>query len=313
MNKDSKILITGAAGMAGSAVVRKLSALGYHNVKGTDKREYNLLNSDKVKELFDTGKFEYVFHIAAKVGGINANNTKSGEFIYENLTIQNNVIENARIHNVKKLLFCGSACIYPKNIPMPIREESLLSGKLEETNRGYAIAKIAGITLCQMYRKQYGCDFISVMPTNLYGIGDNFNLIDSHVLPALMMKFHLAKENGDKFIKAWGTGNPRREFLFVDDLAEALIFLMDKYSGSDPVNIGTGEDVSIKELVKLISEIVRYKGDIIWDATYPDGVYERRLDVSKINDLGWKAHTPLYAGISATYQWLKDNFDNVRR
>lgn len=313
MEKDALILVTGRAGMGGSAVVRELINQGYETVIPIDISECNLIDTNQVNTIFAIMKPDYVFHIAAKVGGINANNTKSADFTYENLMMECNVINAARLFLVKKLIFCGSACIYPKNTPMPIKEEYFLSGSLEETNKGYAVAKIAGVILCEMFRKQYGCNFISAMPTNLYGPGDNFHLTDSHVMPALLRKFSDAKTNNEKTVEVWGTGAPRREFLYVDDLAKALVFLMEKYNGATPINVGTGEDVSIKELVKIIREVVGYTGKVIWNTQYPDGVLERRLDVFKINKLGWQAETDVREGVQKTYEWMVRNWEEMRK
>lgn len=313
MEKDALILVTGCAGMGGSAVVRELVNQGYETVIPIDISECNLIDTNQVNTIFAILKPDYVFHIAAKVGGINANNTKSADFTYENLMMECNVINAARIFLVKKLIFCGSACIYPKDTPMPIKEEYFLSGSLEETNKGYAVAKIAGVILCEMYRKQYGCNFISAMPTNLYGPGDNFHLTDSHVMPALLRKFSDAKTNGEKTVEVWGTGTPRREFLYVDDLAKALVFLMENYNGASPINVGTGEDISIKDLVKIIREVVDYTGKVIWNTKYPDGVLERKLDVAKINKLGWQAETDVREGVHKTYEWMVRNWEEMRK
>ena len=309
MESNSKILVTGADGMAGSAVVRELRKQGYNNIVAVDRREYNLIDTISVRNLFSKENPEYVFHIAAKVGGIQANNTQSADFIYENLMMQCNVIETTQMYQVKKLLFCGSACIYPKTTPMPIKEEYLLTGLLEETNKAYAIAKIAGVIMCQMYRKQYGCNFIAAMPTNLYGPGDNFNLNNSHVMPALLRKFYEASEK----VEIWGSGKPRREFLYVDDLANALVFLMNKYNQPEPINVGTGIDVSIMELVELIKTTIGYKGQVVYNSDYPDGVFERRLDVSKLYNLGWVANTSLSVGVKQTWDWFIKNKDTIRR
>ena len=303
MEINSKILVTGASGMVGSAVVRELIKNGYENLILTDKKECDLIDKDQTRILFGSTLPEYVFHIAAKVGGINANNTKKADFIYENLMIQNNVINTSYLAGVKKLIFCGSACIYPKNSPQPIKEEYLLTGTLEETNKPYAVAKIAGVTMCDAYRDQYGCDFISVMPTNLYGIGDNFNLQNSHVMPALIRKMHEAKVNNKLSVEVWGTGTPSREFLYADDLANALVFLMNKPTTHTLVNIGTGQDIPIKELVDIIKQVVGYEGSIKWNSKYPDGVMQRRLDVSKMTKMGWEARTPLVKGIYQSYEW----------
>lgn len=313
MEKESLILVTGSAGMGGSAVVRELIKQEYQGVMPIDVDVCDLTDTVQVNTLFSLLKPDYVFHLAAKVGGINANNTQSADFTYQNLMMECNVIQAAKSFQVKKLIFCGSACIYPKDTPMPIKEEYFLSGKLEETNKGYAIAKIAGVVLCQMYRKQYGRNFISAMPTNLYGPGDNFHLTNSHVLPALIRKFHDAKVNKEDHVEVWGTGVPRREFLYVEDLAKALIFLMNNYEGSDPINIGTGTDIPIMDVIKIIAKVVGYENPVFWNPAYPDGVFERRLDVSKINKLGWKAEVDVVSGIQQTYQWMVDNWENIRK
>lgn len=268
-----------------------------------------MLDSDAVKTFFDKEKPEYVFLAAAKVGGILANSTHPADFIYENLVVQNNVIYNAYANKVKKLLFLGSSCIYPRNCPQPIKEEYFMTGSLEPTNEAYATAKIAGIVMCQSYNKQYGTNFISLMPTNLYGPNDNFDLETSHVLPALIRKFHDAKVSNKKEMTLWGTGTPKREFLHVDDLAEACVFLMNYYSGSEIINIGSGQDITIKELAETIKKIVGYKGKIIWDKTKPDGMPRKLLDVSKINALGWRYEINLETGIRATYEWFKKKYE----
>lgn len=313
MENDSIILVTGCQGMTGSAVVRTLLEMGYKNVVGIDRNDCDLTIQDQVWKMFNKVHPDYVFHIAAKVGGINANNTQSADFIYENLMMQCNVIETSRLLSVKKLIFCGSACIYPKDTPMPIKEEYLLTGKMEQTNVAYAIAKIAGVIATQMYRKQYGCNFISAMPTNLYGIGDNFHLQDSHVLPALLRKFHEAKISNSPTVEIWGTGNPKREFLYVDDLADALIFLMNNYNGTSHINVGTGVDIPIREVIIMIANIVGYEGSVTWNTSYPDGVYERRLDVTEINGLGWKAKVNLLEGLTRTYDWFLKNYNYIRK
>ena len=312
MNKNSKIYIAGHMGLVGSAIKRRLEKDGYTNLMFKTKEEIDLLDSDKVKEFFEKEKPEYVFLAAAKVGGILANNYYPAEFIYQNLQIQNNIIHNAYLHKVKKLLFLASSCIYPKNCPQPIKEEYLLSGHLEETNKAYAVAKIAGIEMCQSYNKQYRTNFISVMPTNLYGMGDNFDLKNSHVLPALIRKFHEAKINNEKKVIIWGTGLPRREFLFVDDLAEACVFLMNNYNGNDIINIGIGEDITIFELAELIKKVVSFKGEIVNDATKPDGTSQKLLDVSKINKMRWKYKTSLEEGLEETYKWFLINYDKIK-
>jgi len=261
-------------------------------------------------QFFAKNKPDYVFLAAAKVGGILANKTKKAEFIYQNLQIQNNIIHNSYLNNVKKLLFLGSSCIYPKLCPQPIKEEYLLTGLLEETNDAYAIAKIAGIMMCKSYNEQYNTNYISAMPTNLYGINDNFDPINSHVLPALIRKFHEAKKNNFDKVIIWGTGRPKREFLFVDDLADALFFLMNNYNDNEIINISTGEDITIKELAEIIKEIIDFKGMIEYDSSKPDGTPRKLCDVSKINSLGWKAKTSLKDGISATYKWFVENESN---
>ncbi len=302
-DKHSKVYIAGHKGLVGSAIYRKLKAEGYQNIITRTSRELDLRNQEAVATFFAQEKPEYVFLVAAKVGGILANNTFPADFIYDNLMIQCNIIHQAYLNGVKKLLFLGSSCIYPKFAPQPIREEYLLTGELEPTNEPYAIAKIAGIKMCQSYNRQYNTNFIAVMPTNLYGPGDNFDLETSHVLPALIRKFHEAKVNNRRYVELWGTGTPRREFLFVDDLADACVFLMKTYNSSDIINIGTGEDLTIAELADLVSKIVDYKGEIKWDNTKPDGTPRKLLDVSKINALGWKAKTGLEEGIRLIYNW----------
>jgi len=315
MNKNSRILVLGHKGLVGSAVIRELKKQGYENVmtavRDTGNR-YDLRDPSEVRMAFHFTKPEYVFLCAAKVGGIMMNDTQSGDMIHNNLAIQTNVIEEAHNSNVKKLMFLGSSCIYPKQCPQPIKEEYLLSGPLEKTNIGYAVAKIAGLVMCEMYQKQFRDNFISVMPTNLYGPGDNFHLENSHVLPAMIRKFHDAKERGFGMINLWGSGSPMREFLFVDDLAEALVFLMNNYDDPEIINVGTGEDVTIKDLAETIKNIVGFEGEIIWDDSKPDGTPRKLLDVSKLNDLGWKAKTPLVDGIRQTYEWFKSNQENLR-
>jgi GDP-L-fucose synthase len=288
--------------MVGSAIVRALNRAGYNNLVLRTRHELDLKDGEKVVQFFASTKPEYVFLAAAKVGGIWANSSYPAAFIYDNLAIQDHVIHQAYLHGVKKLLFLGSSCIYPRECPQPIREEYLLTGPLEQTNEWYAIAKIAGIKLCQAYRKQYGCDFISVMPTNLYGPGDNFDLETSHVLPALLRKFHDAKENSKAPI-LWGSGSPRREFLHVDDCAEACIFLMQRYSDSEIINVGAGKDIAIAELANIVADVVGYEGDIQWDRSKPDGTPRKLLDISRINKLGWSPKILLREGLVSTYQW----------
>ena len=303
MEKNAKIYVAGHRGLVGSSILRALDRAGYKNVVYRTHQELNLTDFQAVKNFFEQEKPEYVFLAAAKVGGIWANKTHKAEFIYENLQIQNSVIKNSYDTDVKKLLFLGSSCIYPRMCPQPINEEYLLSGYLEETNDAYAIAKISGLMMCRAFRQQYGVDYISAMPTNLYGYNDNFDLETSHVLPALMRKVHEAKENNAPEVTIWGTGSVLREFLFVDDLADALVFLMNEYSGEEHVNVGTGTDVSIKELAQLICKVIGYNGKLVFDTSKPDGTPKKLLNVSKINSLGWKAATELEDGIRKTYEW----------
>ncbi len=302
MEKQAKIYVAGHRGMVGSAIVRKLQSLGYTNLLLKTSAELDLRDQVKVAEFFATEKPDYVFLAAAKVGGIVANNTYRADFLYENLAIQNNIIHSSFANKVTKLMFLGSSCIYPKLAPQPLKESYLLSGYLEETNEPYAIAKIAGIKMCEAYRAQYGCDFISVMPTNLYGPNDNYDLENSHVLPAMIRKFHEAKERGDASMTLWGSGAPMREFLHADDLAEACVYLMETYSDAELVNIGTGIDVTIKELAETVKEIVGFSGVIQWDRTRPDGTPRKLMDVSKLHSLGWKHKIELKEGISLAYQ-----------
>jgi len=301
MNLDSKIYVAGHRGLVGSAIVRKLNSDGFTNVVTATHSELDLRDDASVAHFFDWVTPDYVFLAAAKVGGIVANSTYPAEFIYNNLMIQSNIIHQSYKHNVKKLLFLGSSCIYPKLCPQPIKEEYLMSGYLEPTNDAYAIAKIAGIKMCQSYNKQYGTNFISLMPTNLYGPNDNYDLNSSHVLPAMLSKFHFAKTNELSEVNLWGTGTPRREFLHVDDLADACLFLMDKYDDSEIINVGTGEDISIAELAAMIREIVGFKGSVIFDALKPDGTPKKLLDVSKLSKLGWKYSIKLKYGITQVY------------
>lgn len=303
MQKDAKIYIAGHRGLVGSAIKRKLEAEGYTNIITKTRSELDLLDQQAVADFFATEQPAYVFLAAAKVGGIIANRDYPADFIYQNLQIQNNIIHNAYEHEVEKLLFLGSSCIYPKHAEQPIKELSLLTGPLEETNRAYAIAKIAGIEMCQAYNTQYNTNFISIMPTNLYGPNDNFDLETSHVLPALIRRFHEAKEAKAPSVTLWGTGSPKREFLHVDDLADASVFLMNQYNGSEIVNVGTGEDISIRELAELIKSTVGYQGEIEWDTEKPDGTPRKLLDVSKLNKLGWTCSTNLREGINNTYKW----------
>lgn len=306
MELNSKIYIAGHRGMVGSAIHRNLLGKGFKNFVFKTSQELDLRNQTQVAQFFETEKPDYVFLAAAKVGGIQANNVYRAEFLYDNLMIQNNVIHQAYLNKVKKLLFLGSSCIYPKLAPQPLKEEYLLSGYLEDTNEPYAIAKIAGIKMCENYRRQYGCDFISVMPTNLYGPNDSYNLNNSHVLPALIRKFHEAKENNQPFVEMWGTGSPLREFLHADDMADACTFLMQTYNGTQHVNIGTGVDLSIKDLAVLIKTIVGYTGEIKHDLTKPDGTPRKLMDVGFLHSLGWKHKIELEQGIRAVYNEFKD-------
>lgn len=301
MQKNAKIYIAGHRGLVGSAIVRKLKDEGYQNLLLKTSAELDLRNQQSVKEFFESEKPEYVFLAAAKVGGINANNSYPADFIYDNLCIQNNVIHESYQQDVKKLLFLGSSCIYPKNSKQPIKEEYLLSGYLEPTNDAYAIAKIAGLKMCQSYHKQYGCNFISAMPTNLYGPGDNYDLKNSHVLPALLRKFNEAKINNMPTVTIWGTGNPRREFLHVDDLASACLFLMDHYNDPDIINVGVGKDISIAEMAVMIKNISQYEGKLVFDTSMPDGTFQKLLDVSKLHSLGWQAEIGFEEGVRNTY------------
>lgn len=307
MHKEAKIYVAGHRGLVGSAILRKLRAEGYSNIVTRTHQELDLTNQQAVYQFFEVERPEYVFLAAAKVGGILANSTYPADFIRENLLIQTNVIDAAYRYGVKKLLFLGSSCIYPKFAPQPIKEEYLLTGALEPTNEPYAVAKIAGIKMCQAYNKQYGTNFISVMPTNLYGPGDNFDLETSHVLPALIRKFHEAKVTGAPYVVVWGSGTPRREFLHVDDLADACVFLMNNYDSSEIINIGVGEDLTIAELAQLIKKIVGYKGEIVFDRTKPDGTPRKLLDVSKLFNLGWRPRIRLEDGIRSTYEWFVQN------
>lgn len=305
MEQLSKIYVAGHRGMVGSAIVRKLQQEGYNNLILRTSAELDLRNQESTETFFKEQKPDYVFLAAAKVGGIVANNTYRGEFLYDNLMIQNNVIHSSYKHSVSKLLFLGSSCIYPKFAEQPIKEEYLLTGILEPTNEPYAIAKIAGLKLCEAYRSQYGVHFISVMPTNLYGPNDNYDLQNSHVLPALLRKMIVAKRTNQPHVEIWGTGTPRREFLHADDLADACFFTMQSYQGNDSLNIGTGEDVSIKELAELMKKIVGYEGELIFNTEKPDGTPRKLLDVSKLHSLGWKAQINLQQGVEKVYQEIK--------
>ncbi len=309
MNKNSKIYIAGHRGMVGSAILRKLAKEGYTNLLLRTSSELDLRDQIAVADFFSYEKPEYVFLAAAKVGGIVANNTYKADFIYENIMIQSNVIHNSYLSGVKKLMFLGSSCIYPKMAPQPLKEEYLLTGLLESTNEPYAIAKIAGIKMCDAYRDQYGCNFISVMPTNLYGPNDNYDLKNSHVLPALIRKFHEAKINGKSEVEIWGTGSPKREFLHADDLADTCYFLMNNYNEPGLINIGTGEDISIKDLALMVKEIIGFEGELTFDTTKPDGTPRKLMDVSKLHAMGFQHKISLKEGIKSVYQEFSERFE----
>ncbi|EJS74032.1 GDP-L-fucose synthase [Bacillus wiedmannii] len=304
MKKDSRIYVAGHRGLVGSAILRKLEEQGYTNLVYKTSKELDLRDPRQVEEFFKTEKIDYVFLAAAKVGGIVANNQYPADFIRDNLMIQTNVIDSAYRSGVEKLLFLGSTCIYPKLAPQPLKEEYLLTGELEPTNEPYALAKIAGIKMCESYNRQYGTKYISAMPTNLYGKNDNFDLHTSHVLPALIRKFHEAKENNAEFVEVWGTGTPLREFLYSDDLADACVYLMNNYEGNEIVNIGVGEDLSIKELAEKVKATVGFTGELRFDTSKPDGTPRKLVDVTKINALGWKATTSLDEGLKKAYDWF---------
>ncbi|MGH0940165.1 GDP-L-fucose synthase [Bacillus mycoides] len=304
MKKDSKIYVAGHRGLVGSAILRKLEEQGYTNLVYKTSKELDLRDPRQVEEFFQVEKIDYVYLAAAKVGGIVANNQYPADFIRDNLMIQTNVIDSAYRSGVEKLLFLGSTCIYPKLAPQPLKEEYLLTGELEPTNEPYALAKIAGIKMCESYNRQYGTKYISAMPTNLYGQNDNFDLHTSHVLPALIRKFHEAKENNAEFVEIWGTGTPLREFLYSDDLADACVYLMNNYEGNEIVNIGVGEDLSIKELAEKVKATVGFTGELRFDTSKPDGTPRKLVDVTKINALGWKATTSLDEGLKKAYDWF---------
>jgi GDP-L-fucose synthase len=307
MKHSDNIFVAGHRGMVGSAIVRQLQNQGYKNIITRTRQELDLLDQKEVEKFFKNHQIDYLFIASAKVGGIEANRSKPAEFIYENLQIQNNLIHQAYLNKVKRLLFLGSSCIYPKFSPQPIKEEYLLIGELEPTNYAYAIAKIAGLKMCQAYREQYGCDFVAVMPTNLYGINDNFDLTTSHVLPALMRKFHEAKINNAQSVEVWGSGKPRREFLYVDDLANACLFVMNNHNIKELVNIGSGVDIAIFDLAHLLKKIIGFNGEIKFNQSMPDGTMQKLLDVSKLRNFGWKAETDLETGISRVYEWYVKN------
>lgn len=313
MDKHAKIFVAGHQGLVGSAITRKLQELGYDNLILKTRAELDLLDQAVVDDFFKKEGIEYIFLAGAKVGGIVANKQYPADFIYENLQIQNNVIYSAYKHKAKKLLFLGSSCIYPRDCAQPIKEEYLMTGPLETTNDAYATAKIAGIKMCQSFDKQYGTDFIAVMPTNLYGVNDNFDLENSHVLPAMIRKFHEAKVSGAGHIELWGTGSALREFLFVDDLADACVFLMNGYDQPEIVNIGVGQDLTIKELAEKVKAVVGFEGEIRWDSSKPDGTPRKLLDVSRLTGLGWKPKVSLDEGLKMTYEWFKANYDRIRK
>lgn len=307
MEKNSEIYIAGHTGLVGSAIKRVLEREGFTKILTKTHQELGLINQRQTEDFFSREKPKYVFLAAAKVGGIKANIISPAEFIYDNIQIQTNVINFSHKYKVKKLLFLGSSCIYPKESPQPIKEEYLGTGLCEPTNEAFAIAKISGIKMCEFYNKQYGCNFISVIPTNMYGIGDNFNPETSHLISGLITKFHEAKINNKLEIILWGTGNPRREFMYSEDAAEAFLFLMEHYSSSEIINVGIGEDLSVREIAEIVKGIVGYNGEILFDKSKPDGIYRKLLDVSKINSLGWHAKTSLKEGIRKTYEWFKEN------
>ncbi|MEM9809564.1 MAG: GDP-L-fucose synthase [Cyanobacteria bacterium P01_D01_bin.56] len=312
MESNAKIYVAGHNGLVGSAIVRVLKDRGYTNLILKSSKELDLCRQADVEAFFAATKPDYVFLAAAKVGGIHANNTYRASFLYENMMIEANVIHSAYQAGVKKLLFLGSSCIYPKLAPQPMKEEHLLTGALEPTNEPYAIAKIAGLKLCENYCRQYGVNFISAMPTNLYGINDNFDLANSHVLPALMRKFHEAKLANQPTAEVWGSGSPLREFLYVDDLADGLLFLMDHYTGIDFVNIGSSKEVTIKELALTIQDVVGYEGEIVFDSSKPDGTPRKLMDPAKLTELGWTAQTSLKEGIAKTYDWFQLHYETLR-
>jgi len=307
MNKTDKIFVTGHKGLVGSAVVRELTRQGYNNILTINRYRCDLTNFNMVYDTWYLENIDYVINCAGLVGGIYVNSIRNAEFLYENLMIQANVIEASHMFKTKKLIQLGSSCIYPRDCPQPIKEEYLMTSSLEETNMGYALAKIMGLTMCRLYREQYGSNFISCMPTNLYGINDNFNLETSHVIPSIICKLHNAKTEQLSSVEFWGTGTPRREFLFVDDLAEAIIFLMNNYDGDEHLNVGTGEDMTIRETIGVISDIIGYKGKITFNISKPDGTPRKLLDVTKLHNLGWKHKTAFEDGIRATYKWFIKN------
>jgi GDP-L-fucose synthase len=312
MNKSDKIYVAGHRGLVGSAIVRNLEEKGYTNVIGRTHRELDLTSQQAVREFFETERPDVVVLAAAKVGGINANNTAPAEFAYENMQIQCNVIQCSHVYHVRKLLFLGSTCIYPRMAPQPIPEDALLTGPLEETNEAYAIAKISGLEMCKFYKRQYGDDFISCMPTNLYGPYDNYDLSGSHVMPAMIRKFHDAKMNNVPSVELWGTGTPLREFLYVDDMADACVFLLEHYDGEQHVNIGTGKEVTIRELADTVRRVVGYQGEIVWNPDMPDGTPRKLTDVTKLHNLGWTHKVELEEGVQLAYDWFRENVKDAR-
>ena len=312
LNKTDKIYVAGHRGLVGSAIVRNLEAKGYTNIVGRTHSELDLTDQRAVRDFFEAERPEAVVLAAAKVGGINANNTTPAEFAYENMQIQCNVIKCCHDYHVKKLLFLGSTCIYPRMAPQPIPEDALLTGPLEETNEAYAIAKISGLEMCKFYKRQYGDDFISCMPTNLYGPHDNYDLSGSHVMPAMIRKFHEAKVKGEPSVELWGTGTPLREFLYVDDMADACVFLLKNYSGEQHVNIGTGKEITIKELAETVRSVVGYRGEIVWNKDMPDGTPRKLTDVTKLHGLGWHHKVDLEEGVRLAYDWFRENADCAR-
>ena len=312
MEKTDKIYVAGHRGLVGSAIVRNLQAKGYTNIIGRTHKELDLTNQAMVREFFEKEKPDVVVLAAAKVGGINANNTTPADFAYENLQIQCNVIDSCHQYHVKKLLFLGSTCIYPKMAPQPIPEDALLTGPLEVTNEAYAIAKIAGLEMCKFYKRQYGDNFISCMPTNLYGPHDNYDLQGSHVMPAMIRKFHEAKVKNAPTVELWGTGTPLREFLYVDDMADACVFLLENYDGEQHVNIGTGKEVTIKQLAETVKKVVGFEGEIVWNKDMPDGTPRKLTNVDKLHGLGWMHKVDLEEGVELAYQWFKDNVESAR-
>jgi GDP-L-fucose synthase len=312
MNADARVFVAGHRGLVGSAIVRRLLAEGFSRIETATREQLDLRDQAAVNYWFRANRPEYVFLVAGTVGGILANSTRPAEFIYDNMMIHATVVHAAHLFPVRRLLYLGSSCIYPRECPQPMKEEHLLSGHLEPTNEAYAIAKIAGIKLCQAYRSQYGCDFISAMPTNLYGPNDNFDLASSHVLPALIRRFHDAKAEGRREVVVWGTGSPRREFLHVDDLADACVFLMRRYDAAEHINVGTGEDLTIRELAETVRDVVHSEARLVFDTSKPDGTPRKLLDVSRLHALGWRHRTSLREGIESAYRWFLDNREHAR-